>query len=53
MPAVFAIDSSVVASVHVVAPAFRVRVRELGHIIRLTTASARRLSRALGWPDVG
>lgn len=48
---VFALDSSVVASMHVVAPAFRIHESELTHIIRLTTSSAARLSRALGWSD--
>ncbi|WP_313137920.1 IclR family transcriptional regulator [Paracoccus jeotgali] len=50
---VFVIDNSVVASVHVVAPAFRIRDSELEHIIRLATSSAERLSRALGWSETG
>ncbi|WP_292898477.1 MULTISPECIES: IclR family transcriptional regulator [unclassified Nitratireductor] len=48
---VFTLDNSVVATVHVVAPAFRIQESELEHIIRLTTSSAARLSRALGWTD--
>lgn len=48
---VFVIDGSVIASIHVVAPAFRIRDSELEHIIRLATTSARRLSLALGWVD--
>jgi len=43
------IDASVVATVHTVAPAFRIGDSELEHIIRLTTDAANRLSSALGW----
>lgn len=46
---VFAIDNSVVASIHVVAPAFRIRESELDHIIRIATSAAERLSKSLGW----
>lgn len=46
---VFAIDNSVVATIHVVAPAFRIGASELDHIIRVTIQSAERLSTALGW----
>ncbi|MCA1971226.1 MAG: IclR family transcriptional regulator [Caenispirillum sp.] len=50
---VYTIDNSVIASVHVVAPAFRIGPPELQHMIRLTTASAERLSIALGWTKEG
>ncbi len=50
---VYALDTSVVASIHVVAPAFRIRDSELAHIIRLATSAAERLSRALGWSEEG
>lgn len=46
---VFSLDNSVFASIHIVAPAFRIHESELEHMIRLATASAERLSRALGW----
>jgi len=48
---VFALDNSVVATIHVVAPAFRIRESELEHIIRIATSAAQRLSRALGWSE--
>lgn len=48
---VFALDNTVIASMHVVAPTFRVRDSELQHIIRLATSSAQQLSRALGWSE--
>jgi len=46
---VFAIDNSIVASIHVVAPAFRIGEPELQHIIHLVVAAAQRLSAGLGW----
>lgn len=48
---VFAIDNSVVASIHVVAPAFRIKDSELDHIIRLATSAAARLSKSFGWSE--
>ncbi|MEE2862290.1 MAG: IclR family transcriptional regulator [Pseudomonadota bacterium] len=48
---VFTIDNSIVATIHVVAPAFRIGASELEHIIRVTTQSALKLSTALGWSD--
>lgn len=48
---VFSIDNSIVATIHVVAPAFRIGASDLDHIIRVTTQSAKRLSTALGWSE--
>ncbi|GGG65252.1 IclR family transcriptional regulator [Salipiger pallidus] len=45
---VFAMNRQVIASIHVVAPAFRIRESELEHSIRLVTSSAQKLSQALG-----
>ncbi len=50
---VFAMGTNAIATIHVVAPDFRIRDNDLEHIIRLATAAAKRLSAGLGAQNPG
>ncbi|MFV0490297.1 MAG: IclR family transcriptional regulator [Pseudorhodobacter sp.] len=46
---VFALDENAIATIHIVAPDFRIRDSDLDHIVSLAKSAARQLSRGLGW----
>lgn len=46
---VFSMGKNAIATIHVVAPDFRIGPNELDHIVRLVMSAAERLSIGLGW----